>query len=114
MMQDEHVFDSANGSAVELVFAISAQQIDALAELFPEYDFKRVVISPNGINHTIFHKQPLDLTQVLESLTTLPYEGSKVKPVVVDTAADPKFDKLVLFVGKFADWKRLDALLGRP
>ena len=48
---------------------------------------------------------------MLESLTTLPYEGSKVKHMVVNTVVDPKFDKLVLFVGKFADWKRLDALL---
>ena len=51
-MQDEHDFDSANGSAVELVFVVSAQQIDAFAEVFPEYDSKRVVISPNGINQS--------------------------------------------------------------
>lgn len=112
MMQEEHVFDSHQGSAVELVFAISQQQIDVVAEVFPEYDKKRVVVSPNGINQTIFHKlTDMSLTQVLETLETMPYEGSKVKSVVVDTVKAPKFDKLVLFVGKFADWKRLDALL---
>jgi glycosyltransferase involved in cell wall biosynthesis len=106
------VFDSAQGSAVELVFAISQQQIDVLGEVFPEYDKKRVVISPNGINQTIFHKlTDMNLTQVLETLETAPYEGSKEKPQVVDTVKAPKFDKMVLFVGKFADWKRLDALL---
>ena len=46
---------------------------------------------------------------MLAGFTTQPYEGSSRAPEPVAPADG--FDAVVAFCGKFADWKRLDALL---
>uniref|UniRef100_A0A7S2BMT8 Glycosyl transferase family 1 domain-containing protein n=1 Tax=Haptolina brevifila TaxID=156173 RepID=A0A7S2BMT8_9EUKA len=67
-----------------------------------------ITLSPNGVNMIIFHPQP-DKTReaVLSALETKPYEGSGKEPQPLPSS----FTHMVVFVGKFADWKRLDCLL---
>ncbi len=105
--------DPAHG--VDLVAAISDEQIEILLELFPGFPRERVLRSPNGYNRGTFRRltEPRDVyadrAAVLASFVTQPYAGSSHAPGPVAPADG--FDAVVAFCGKFADWKRLDALL---
>ena len=91
--------------------AISAEQVDALTDVFPEFPRERVVLSPNGYNQDVFRPLPdgTDRAAVLAGFLTQPLDGSDLEPEPV--APTEGFDAVVAFCGKFADWKRLDALL---
>lgn len=114
MMEKERIFDyGAPEGSVDLVAAISTQQIDALVDIFPTFPRERVVLSPNGYNQAVFHPPKSggstlsDRLEILQRFETQPFEGSPHAPRRVEGA----FDAVVVFCGKFADWKRLDALL---
>ncbi|MDH3754331.1 MAG: glycosyltransferase family 4 protein [Acidimicrobiia bacterium] len=103
-MRDEGVFDLADGAGhVDLCAAISSQQVEALLDVFPEFPRDRVVLSPNGYNQDVFTVSDAtydDRSEVLGRFATV--DG---RPIDTDV------DHVVVFCGKFADWKRLDALL---
>ena len=69
----------------------------------------------NGYNQQVFRRltEPTDVyadrAKVLAGFMTQPPEGSDRAPEPV--APPDGFDAVVAFCGKFADWKRLDALL---
>ena len=114
MIEREGVFSYGNpAGGVDLAAAISTQQVDALVDMFPSFPRERVVLSPNGYNQSIF-KPPASAKQgraermeMLKGFATQPFDGSPHSARAV--AGD--FDAAVVFCGKFADWKRLDALL---
>lgn len=111
-MQREKIFDFADPDhGVDVVAAISNEQVDALLDVFPEFPRDRVVLSPNGYNQDVF--QPVsdgtDRAAVLARFFTQPLEGSDHEPEPVNPPEG--FDAVVAFCGKFAAWKRLDALL---
>ncbi|MFL6130282.1 MAG: glycosyltransferase [Mycobacteriales bacterium] len=115
-MQRERIFDyAAADHGVDVVAAISAEQVEAFLGVFPEFPRERVVLSPNGYNQDVFHRSTepsegyADREKVLAGFSTQPAEGSGRAPEPV-TPPDG-FDAVVAFCGKFADWKRLDALL---
>jgi glycosyltransferase involved in cell wall biosynthesis len=115
-MQREKIFDYADPDhGVDIVAAISDEQIEALLDVFPEFPRERVVLSHNGYNQEVFGRltEPRDVyadrAAVLAEFTTQPHEGSDQVPEPVAPADG--FDAVVAFCGKFADWKRLDALL---
>jgi glycosyltransferase involved in cell wall biosynthesis len=112
-MQEEKIFDYADPAhGVDVVASLSAEQIEAFLTVFPEFPRDRVVLSPNGYNGDVFRKQIgvySDRAKVLAGFTTQPAEGSGREPEPV--APQDGFDAVVVFCGKFADWKRLDALL---
>src|SRR6476661_4086148 len=94
-MQREKIFDYADPEhGVDVAAAISIEQVTALLDVFPEFPRERVVLSPNGYNQDVFGLLP---------------DGSDQAPEPVAPAGG--FDAVVAFCGKFADWKRLDALL---
>jgi glycosyltransferase involved in cell wall biosynthesis len=112
-VQQEKIFDYADPDhGVDVIAAISAEQIEAFLGIFPEFPRERVILSHNGYNQDVFHRltEPTDVyaerDRVLAGFTTQPPEGT-------GTAVAPEdgFDAVVAFCGKFADWKRLDALL---
>ena len=114
MIEQERIF--AHGSeegAVDLVAAISTQQIDAFLDIFPDFPRDRVLLSPNGYNQAAF-KPPAgsggtlkERLAALSAFDTRPYDGSP-RPA---RRVEGDFESIVVFCGKFADWKRLDALL---
>ena len=115
-MQSEKIFDYADPEhGVDVVAAISAEQVEAFLGVFPEFPRDRVVLSPNGYNQHVFRRltEPTDVyadrAKVLAGFMTQPPEGSGRAPEPV--APPDGFDAVVAFCGKFADWKRLDALL---
>jgi glycosyltransferase involved in cell wall biosynthesis len=102
-MLEARVFESVHGVCV-----ISDSQKDRFLSVFSAYDPARVFVTPNGIDPAVFHVYPaLTRDAVLAQFPTTPYEGSTTHSVAIPTG----FDRMVLFVGKFADIKRLDALL---
>jgi glycosyltransferase involved in cell wall biosynthesis len=111
-MQKEKIFaydDPDRG--VDVVAAISAEQVEALLGVFPEFPRERVVLSQNGYNQQVFRVLPdvhPDRAEVLAGFTTHVPEGRGTPGPV---APPDGFDAVVAFCGKFADWKRLDALL---
>ena len=114
MIERERIFHHGDAAgSVDLAAAISTQQVEALIDIFPSFPRKRVVLSPNGYNQTIFRPRResgetmADRLKVLRNFETRPFEGSP-HPV---RRVEGSFDGIVVFCGKFADWKRLDALL---
>ena len=111
-MQREKIFDYTDPDhGVDVVAAISIEQVDALLDVFPEFPRERVVLSPNGYNQDVFRPAPdgTDRAAVLARFLTQPLAGSDREP---EPVAPPEgFDAVVAFCGKFADWKRLDVLL---
>ncbi len=102
-MLEAHVFESVQG-----VFVISASQKERFLSIFPDYPRGQVFVTPNGIDPAVFHvSRGLTRDGVLPGFRTVPYEGSASSPTTLPSGAD----RMVLFVGKFADIKRLDALL---
>lgn len=99
----EGVFDDVRG-----VFVISDSQRDRFLSVFDGYDPDRVFIAPNGIDPAVFNvDETLDRDAVLANFPTKPYEGSAQVSAAIPTG----YDRMVLFVGKFADIKRIDCLL---
>lgn len=114
MIERERIFHHGDpAGSVDLAAAISTQQMAALIDIFPSFPKERVVLSPNGYNQAIF--RPLkdsgnslaDRLKVLQNFETQPFDGSPYPARKVEG----DFDGVVVFCGKFADWKRLDALL---
>ena len=100
---EEKVFD-----AVDSVFVISNSQKERFLSIFDTYDPKKVFVTPNGIDPNIFKVDPsCERDTVLSSFSTKPYLGSSEKSKNIPTG----YDRVVLFVGKFADIKRIDCLL---
>lgn len=111
-MQREKIFDFADPDhGVDLVASISAEQLEVFAGVFPEFPRERTVLSHNGYNQQAFRVLPgvyENRAEVLTRFSTMPPEGhGEPRPVVPPEG----FDAVVAFCGKFADWKRLDALL---
>ena len=109
-MKREKVFDHADPDhGVDVVASISAEQIEAFLHVFPEFPRDRVVLSHNGYNQDVFKllaEPAIDRAGVLAEFRTQTVSGPP-EPV----APADGFDAVVAFCGKFADWKRLDALL---
>lgn len=103
---EESKLFAKDSDIVSRIFAISAQQVDAFKDIFPDFSDDKVTISPNGINFDVFKVPEPELTrdQTLAELKHLPHEG---EPADIPGG----FDEMVTFVGKFANWKRLDGLL---
>jgi glycosyltransferase involved in cell wall biosynthesis len=114
MIEEDGIFDDrGDESSVDLFAAISAEQVAALTDIFPSIAADRVALSPNGYNHDVFRviNAPNNVfaerQSILSSFRSTSYEGSPHPSRFVDSDVDA----VVLFCGKFADWKRLEALL---
>jgi glycosyltransferase involved in cell wall biosynthesis len=94
---------------VDLCAAISAEQLTTFGEIFGRFPTDRTVLSPNGYAGDIFTPDAAvaaDRRGLLADLVPAPSPVASA-PASVDAEAD----HVVVFTGKFADWKRLDALL---
>lgn len=85
----------------EKIFVISFEQERKFKELFP-FAADKVQLVRNGCDATFFHKEDVDPKEVLKGLT------SNITP---DGKIPTDYDKLALFIGKFAQFKRVDLVL---
>ncbi|CAE7225427.1 mshA [Symbiodinium natans] len=92
------VFDGI--SATQGVWVNSEDYIGKFLDCFPEYPKQKCVFSRIGVNQNIFCPRN---TQVAVDLAKHLRDEDKAKVA--------SMKRLVTFVGKFADWKRLDAVL---
>ena len=112
-MQHEKIFDYADPEhGVDVVASISSEQIEAFSSVFPEFPRERVVLSHNGYNQHVFFPRAGRSTPTARGCSP----GSRRSRRRAERAPEPVapaggFDAVVAFCGKFADWKRLDALL---
>src|SRR6185436_9284338 len=92
-MREEKIFEYADPAhGVDMVAAISTEQLEAFLDVFPEFPRDRVVLSPNGYNEHVF--RPLtgqtdvyaDRASVLAGCLTQPPDGSDGKPEPVAPA----------------------------
>lgn len=84
------------------IFVISKQQAAKFKELFP-FAADKVILVRNGCDTTIFHKDDNhNIKEVLENLSS---------NITTDGKIPTDFDKLAIFVGKFAGFKRVDLVL---
>ena len=83
------------------VFVISNQQKEKFERLFP-FAKQKVMLVRNGCDTTVFHTEKVDAKEVISSLT------SNITP---DGKIPTDYDKLAIFVGKFAQFKRVDLVL---
>lgn len=107
-MKNQGVF--AKTSLVDACAAISNEQLEKFLAIFDEYPRQKLVLSKNGYSSDIF-KQDKSLFNERSKLL------SSLKPTQIVSKGGHKpirttADKVVVFCGKFADWKRLDAILG--
>jgi len=93
-------------SPIDLCAAISREQLSAFATLFPDYPTERMILSPNGYDAGIF--RPND--EAYQTRATLLAEFGVPTEDISAQSADEQ-SQVIVFCGKFADWKRLDALL---
>eukprot|EP00933_Yihiella_yeosuensis_P016143 TRINITY_DN1389_c3_g1_i6.p1 TRINITY_DN1389_c3_g1~~TRINITY_DN1389_c3_g1_i6.p1 ORF type:complete len:507 (-),score=130.52 TRINITY_DN1389_c3_g1_i6:237-1664(-) len=98
LTQEHGVF---NGTGMTSgVWVNSKDYIEKFASCFESYDMTRAVYSQIGVNQKTFCPKPVtidkDVVPELRDADKKRFEGIK---------------RIVTFVGKFADWKRLDAVL---
>lgn len=110
MMKESYIFDSTfPGDGVQLCYAISKQQVEAFLDIFPTFPPDNIKISPNGINQAVFHPIPgATIQSILPKYESIHYQGSGRTNAPIDTTG---IKSVVIIVSKFADWKRIPALL---
>lgn len=99
----EFYMSSAENAArkSEKIFVISYEQERKFKSLFP-FAVDKVQLVRNGCDTTVFHKEDVDVKEVLSGLS------SNITP---DGKIPTDYDKMALFVGKFAGFKRVDLVL---
>ncbi len=113
LMEAEGVFEATGVRAVDWVAAVTSRQVRGFNDVFPGFPLERMVLTPNGYDQDAFFpavhptKAPAWRRDVLPTFITRPYPGSNVPPAPVPG----DYEHYVVFNGKFAEWKRLDALL---
>jgi len=106
MIIGEQLFDDQK-IGINACFVISKEQKDGIKELFPMFPQDRVIVAPNGINMEKFKPRDKTLNQVVVEQTR-----KIVWPAAPPSEADcGKYKKVLVFVGKAAEWKRQAALL---
>lgn len=86
----------------EKIIVISDAQKEKFASLFP-FAKDKVELLENGYDPKTFHvDESVDREKVISSLTSNRTPDGKI---------DPSYDDMILFVGKFADFKGIDSML---
>merc|ERR1712187_656702 len=90
---------------IEACFVISDDQKKIIKEVFPTFPMDRVIVAPNGINVEKFRPREKSLNQVMVEQTR-----EIAWPEVPSESDCAKYKRVLVFVGKTAEWKRQAAL----
>merc|ERR1712109_369753 len=101
---EEKLFDDQK-TGVNACFVISEEQKGGIAEIFPCFPQDRVIVAPNGINVEKFKPREKSLNTVMVEQTR-----NLVYPKSLPENDCAKFKRVIVFVGKAAEWKRQAAL----
>ena len=102
------VFDDCSkpGNA-NLAYAISEENMDVFSDLFPKFDKERFILANPGFNSCFIPRPHMKLEDVLKE-AKLKHLGL-TKEKTYDLRTDYKH--MVVFVGQFVGWKRIDSVL---
>ena len=110
-----------NTDKVSGVFAVSEPQKETFEKLFPNFPSERVAVTPCGYNQLVFH--PIEGMTRAKAFGGMPqvlyhdFDPAKLSPelpYIANGKCVPdvdSYDKVVVFCGRFADWKRIDSVL---
>jgi len=104
MISEEKLFDDQE-NGIEACFVISDDQKQIINEVFPTFPMDRVIVAPNGINVEKFKPREKSLNQVMVEQTR-----EIAWPEVPSESDCAKYKRVLVFVGKTAEWKRQAAL----
>jgi len=107
-LTDLKVFEDCNkpGNA-NLAYAISEENMDVFSNLFPQFDKKKFILANPGFNICFIPRPHVKLEDVLKE-AKLKHLGL-TKENTFDIRTDYKH--MIVFVGQFVGWKRIDAVL---
>lgn len=107
-LTDLAVFDDCSkpGNA-NLAYAISEENMDVFSELFPKFDKDKFILANPGFNNCFIPRPQMKLKDVLKEakLKHIGLTDEKTFDVRTD------YKHMVVFVGQFVGWKRIDAVL---
>ncbi|NNK76776.1 MAG: glycosyltransferase family 4 protein, partial [Maribacter sp.] len=99
--------DCTKPGNVNLAYAISEKNMEVFSDLFPQFDKKRFILANPGFNSCFVPRPEIKLEDVLKEarLKHLGLTAEKTYDVRTD------YKHMVVFVGQFVGWKRIDAVL---
>ncbi len=107
-LTEMEVFDDCTkpGNA-NLAFAISEENMKTFSELFPRFDKDRFILANPGFNRCFVPRPEEKLADVLKKA------GLKHLGLTEEKTFDIRTDykHMIVFVGQFVGWKRIDAVL---
>merc|ERR1719382_2358587 len=105
MIIESNLFNDQQ-TGVNACFVISEEQKGGIAEIFPMFPQERVIVAPNGINVEKFKPREKTLGEVVVEQTR-----NIIWPAPPSEEECKKYKRVLVFVGKAAEWKRQAALL---
>ncbi len=107
-LTDLGVFDDCTkpGNA-NLAFAISEDNTEIFSELFPQFDSNRFILANPGFNRCFVPRPDYKLAEVLQEANLKHLGLSEEKSFEIRT----DYKHMIVFVGQFVGWKRIDAVL---
>jgi glycosyltransferase involved in cell wall biosynthesis len=99
--------DCTKPGNVNLAYAISEENMDEFSRLFPRFDPERFILANPGYNPCFVHDPEAEPADVLAEVA-LKHLGL-TEANTFDVRTDYKH--MIVFVGQFVAWKRIDAVL---
>lgn len=107
-LSEMKIFDDCSKPGnVNLAFAISEENMEVFSDLFPQFNKERYILANPGFNSCFFPRPNKRLGEVLKE-AGLKHLGL-TKEKTFDIRTDYKY--MIVFVGQFVGWKRIDAVL---
>ncbi|MBT8234973.1 MAG: glycosyltransferase family 4 protein [Bacteroidia bacterium] len=99
--------DSSKPGNANLAYAISEDNMEVFSELFPKFDKDKYILANPGYNSCFVPRPHNKLSDVLKEarLKHLGLTGEKTYAIRTD------YKHMIVFVGQFVGWKRIDAVL---
>jgi len=90
-----------------LAYAISEENMETFSKLFPRFDKSRFILANPGYNACFVPRPEMTLSEVLHEAKLRHLALTEEKSF--DVRTDYKY--MIVFVGQFVGWKRIDAVL---
>jgi len=102
------VFDDCSkpGNA-NLAYAISEENMEVFSDLFPKFDKDKYILANPGFNNCFVPRPQFKLEEVLKEAKLKHVGLSEEKTYDIRT----DYKHMIVFVGQFVGWKRIDAVL---
>ncbi len=107
-LTDMKIFDDCSKPGnVNLAYAISEENMEVFSYLFPKFDKERFILANPGFNNCFKPRPNIQMEKVLEEskLRHLALTDEKSFNIRTD------YKHMVVFVGQFVGWKRIDSVL---